>query len=434
MADHITFIDQSTASTNLVPAAWFNDVNDSVYQGKNPSFVTSTGSANAYIVTLPSSTLTALETGQEISFKANFTNSGAATLELVGSSSTSAIAIQQAQAALSSGTITALDVVTVTYANSVWNISSVTSASGASTFSAITVTGNATVGGTLGVTGLSTLASLTVTGATTLNSLTVNGTTNLVKSTFLLNYISGFTYANNVADATNDLDIAAGACRDATNAVDIVGTALTKQSDVAWAVGTAAGMLDTGVVGNSDYYIWAIKRSDTSVVDYLSSLSSTAPTMPASYDYKRLIGWFKRVGGTIVAFHVYEIEGGGIYHLWDAPTLDVNLANTLTTTRRTDAMKVPLNFSTIAHINAATTDVTVGNQTWICCPDQTSAASSQTIAPLNNLGQVSTIMSGMGNQLHIRTSATGTIASINDVATVDLYVISTMGFSWGRRN
>ena len=248
-------------------------------------------------------------------------------------------------------------------------------------------------------------------------------------------FIQGFTYSNNSGDATNDIDIAAGSARDSADANNIVLTSsITKQSDVAWAVGTSQGGLDTGVVGNSDYYIWAIKRTDTGVVDVLFSLSSTSPTMPTNYTPKRLIGWFKRVAGTVVAFHVYETGGGGIYHLWDVPTLDVNLSNTLTTSRRTDAMKVPLNFSTIAHINAATTDVTTGNQTWICCPDQTDAASSQTVAPLNNLGQVSTTMSGMGNQLHIRTSSTGTIAARNDIATVDLYAVSTMGFAWGRRN
>ena len=245
--------------------------------------------------------------------------------------------------------------------------------------------------------------------------------------------IYGLTYANNVADATNDIDIAAGGCMDATGAYWLTLAALTKQSDAAWAVGSAAGGLDTGVVGNSDYYIWAIARSDTGITDVLFSLSSTAPTMPANYDFKRLIGWFKRTGGTIVAFHTYETEGGGIEMNWDVPTLDINLAATLTTTRRTDAVKVPLNFSTISHLNVVTNDATSGQATWIYCPDQTDAAPSPTVAPLSNSG-LRTTAGYWSAQMFVRTSAAGLIAARSDLATVDLYAVSTMGFTWARRN
>jgi hypothetical protein len=248
-------------------------------------------------------------------------------------------------------------------------------------------------------------------------------------------YISGLTYANNSTDPTNDIDIAAGACRDATNAVDMTLSAtLTKRLDAAWAVGTGNGGLDTGAIGNNDYYIWLIKRSDTGVVDALFSLSASAPTVPADYDYKRLIGWFKRVGGTIVTFTTYETEGGGIELLWSVPTLDINLANTLTTTRRTDAVKVPLNFSVEANLNVLINDGTASTTAWVYCPDQTDAAPSLSAAPL---GTAFLNSSGMGydvNNVRVRTSATGTIAARATVATVDLYAVSTMGFKWPRRN
>lgn len=89
--------------------------------------------------------------------------------------------------------------------------------------------------------------------------------------------IYGNTYANNAVDAVNDIDIAIGGCMDDTNTVWMPGTALTKQLDVAWAVGSAAGGLDTGAIANADYYIWRIMRTDLTVVDALYSLSSTAP-------------------------------------------------------------------------------------------------------------------------------------------------------------
>lgn len=244
-------------------------------------------------------------------------------------------------------------------------------------------------------------------------------------------YISGLTYANNVADATNDLDISAGVAIDGSGVYLMRGSAITKQLDAAWAVGTNAGGLDTGSIGNSDYYIWLIARSDTGVVDVLFSLSSTAPTMPANYDFKRLIGWFKRVGGAIVLFHTYETEGGGIELAWDVPTLDVSLANTLTTSRRTDAVKVPLNFSTIANLNVAAFDASSGFQAWVTCPDVTDAAPAALVAPL---GTVNPPAGSAGlAKVSVRTSATGTIASRATLATVDTYSVVTLGFNWARR-
>lgn len=211
-------------------------------------------------------------------------------------------------------------------------------------------------------------------------------------------------------------------------------SAITKQLDVAWAVGTGAGGLDTGAIGNSDYYIWLITRIDTGVVDALFSLSSTAPTMPASYTLKKLIGWFKRVGGTIVLFHTYETEGGGLELLWDSPTLDINLANTLTTARRIDAVKVPLNFSVIANLNAIINDATTSNSVYIYCPDMADLPPNQSaVTPLATMFSSSTVARSEAN-LFIRTSAAGLIAARADLATVDNYCVATLGFRWARRN
>ena len=244
--------------------------------------------------------------------------------------------------------------------------------------------------------------------------------------------VYGWTYANNGND---NLDIAAGGGMDATGAYWITGAALTKNITIAWVVGSAQGGLDTGAVGNNDYYIWAIVRSDTGVVDYLFSLSSTAPTMPANYDFKRLIGWFKRVGAVNVAMTTYETEGGGLELMWSSPTLDVNLANTLTTARRTDAVKVPLNFSVIVHLNIAMFDASAVYTAWVYCPDQADLVPSGTVAPLATIAaQNNAPFTRMSAVLKIRTSAAGLIAARADLATVDLYAVSTMGFTWARRN
>lgn len=300
-----------------------------------------------------------------------------------------------------------------------------------------TTLGAAASGANTDITSLSApaLGAATATTAAARDNSTKVATTAYVEKTaaYPPMFIQGLTYANNGSDATNDLDIAAGAARDATDTINMrLASALTKQSDAAWAVGTNAGALDTGAVGNSDYYIWLIKRSDTGVVDVLFSLSASAPTMPTNYDYKRLIGWFKRSGGAIVAFKTYEAEGGGLELNWNVPTLDVNLANTLTTTRRTDAVKAPLDFSVEAHLNVVLTDASGVNTAWIGCPDQTDAAPSLTAAPLANMAATTSV--SIANQLKVRTSAAGLVAARATVATVDLYAVSTMGFKWARRN
>lgn len=117
--------------------------------------------------------------------------------------------------------------------------------------------------------------------------------------------IFGLTLSNNVTDANNDIDIAAGSAKDSTGALTIIlASGLTKRLDAAWAVGSGNGGLDTGSKANSTWYhVWLIMRSDTGVEDALFSTSATAPTMPADYDYRRRLGSVLTNGsGNIFAF------------------------------------------------------------------------------------------------------------------------------------
>lgn len=113
----------------------------------------------------------------------------------------------------------------------------------------------------------------------------------------------GLTLSNNVADAVNDIDVAAGIAIDGSGAKFMsLAAGLTKRLDAAWAVGSGNGGLDTGAIANTTYHVWLILRSDTGVRDVLFSTSATSPTMPANYDYKRRIGSIVRSGGAILAF------------------------------------------------------------------------------------------------------------------------------------
>jgi hypothetical protein len=119
---------------------------------------------------------------------------------------------------------------------------------------------------------------------------------------------TGLILSNSTGDAANDVKITAGYMMDSTDVEYLqLADVITKRLDANWSVGNDAGGLDTGSEANSTWYhVWLIKRSDTGVVDVLFSLSATAPTMPASYDYKRRIGSvYNGSGGAIRSFYQY---------------------------------------------------------------------------------------------------------------------------------
>lgn len=253
--------------------------------------------------------------------------------------------------------------------------------------------------------------------------------------------ITGLTWANNAVDATNDIDFASGGCMDSTGALWIDCAAMTKQLDANWAPGSAAGMRNSGAaIANTDYYLYAVAKAD-GTQDYYAHVSSVVATVltalqaesgGASYVYARMIGWIKRTAGAIVAFNVYETEGGGVEYAWGTPAVDINLAGTLTTTRRTDALRVPLNFSVVADISAYLFDAAAPMSAYIWCPDRADVGA----ATGPSTGNITVTFAGDWSLtgLRVRTSSAGLIASRCSVATADQYQVSTLGFLWARRN
>lgn len=95
MADHIAYVDNNPAAGNLVSASSFNDYNNRTYRGINPVYATTTGSANAQVLTLTgaASDFTTLTAGATFIFKAGYTNSAAMTLQVVTSVSNAAASV-----------------------------------------------------------------------------------------------------------------------------------------------------------------------------------------------------------------------------------------------------------------------------------------------------------------------------------------------------
>jgi hypothetical protein len=146
--------------------------------------------------------------------------------------------------------------------------------------------------------------------------------------------------------------------------------AITKQIDAAWAVGTDAGGLDTGSVGNNTIYgVWLIKRSDTGVVDVLFSTSFTSPTMPTDYDRKRLIAAVRTDGSANVAAYT---QSGDFFQFHDHWT-DISDSTITNGVKETGTLILPPN--SIAYIfgrleNPTSTDPTDG-RLWIWAKDVT---------------------------------------------------------------
>jgi len=121
------------------------------------------------------------------------------------------------------------------------------------------------------------------------------------------------------------LDITVGACRDDSNAANIV-FAAAKSIDTA---GTGAGGLDTGALAASTtYHVFAISKADGTSAGLLS-LSATAPTMPATYIYKRRI-WSVLTNGS-TQFIKFKQDGDFCYTALIAAASNT-VATSITTT------------------------------------------------------------------------------------------------------
>jgi len=105
-----------------------------------------------------------------------------------------------------------------------------------------------------------------------------------------------------------------------------------------WSVGSTNGSLDTGTVANSTWYhVWLIQRVDTGVVDVLTSLSATAPTMPANYTIKRRIGSMKTNGSA----QWTAFSQNGDEFLWLAPVGDADTVTPANTSAASLTLTVP---------------------------------------------------------------------------------------------
>lgn len=221
-------------------------------------------------------------------------------------------------------------------------------------------------------------------------------------------YLAGCGLTNGT-DATNDIDIAAGACRDSTNAMNITCAALTKQLDAGWVAGTNQGMRNSAAaIANTTYHLYAVAKAD-GTQDYYAHTSITVATVitalqaesgGSAYLYARRIGSIIRSGATILAFSQVGDE-----FLLVTPVLDVDTTNP-GTSAVTSTLTVPA-VTVRALINVVLTNTGAGGSVlgYVSSTDQTDSAPSATAAPGLSVARVANAAGNVqhdGNRMQIR--------------------------------
>lgn len=248
-------------------------------------------------------------------------------------------------------------------------------------------------------------------------------------------HISGLI-GSQAADTDHDITISTGAARDSTGAYDLrLASAMTKQLDNGtWVAGTDQPGLDAGApANNTEYWYFLIRKDSDASIDVLISASYASPTMPTGYTYRSLpVHWVLTDGSSnIIAHEAIESAGGGVRYQWDSPVLDVNQANTLTTTARNDALSVLTGKKVSVNINALIYDAASSALVYISDPDTTDLAPSVTATPLSTM--FSTTANRRVESMGLMTNTSGEIRARASIATVDEYRVATIGFEWSRR-
>jgi hypothetical protein len=245
----------------------------------------------------------------------------------------------------------------------------------------------------------------------------------------IVQQLTGLGLANNgTATATFTIAVGAATSDDAVVANRVLmnlTTGLTK-SLATWALGSAAGCLDTGAVAVFTWYhVFEIQRVDTGVVDAVCSTSATAPTMPANYTKKRRIGSI-RTDWSTPAGSLYFFSQVGDFYRWatSTTTLDVNTA-TSGVVAVTATISTPNGVTTLALINLLCGNTASCYLSELAVTDELPAFGT---APQGSLGTV-----GGGNTVGQVQVMTDTASSIRRRSSQNTDIrINTMGY-WDRR-
>jgi hypothetical protein len=285
-------------------------------------------------------------------------------------------------------------------------------------------------------------------GSITTSGLTMNTARMLLRTTAgtgaieegLIPYFpgikQGLTLSNNVSDATNDIDVAAGKAVDTTGAVVMsLASLMVKRLDADWAAGTNQGGRYSGAaIANTTYHVWLVSKAAGADVDVYLDPSEVPATVlahlqaesgGADYLYLWRINSIVRRSAAIKGFTQLRSR-----MLWAAPELDISVTNP-GTSAVTRTLIVPVGVPVIAHFSARALGDSAGapGSTYFSPLDSTDVAASSTGVGLVHCGgSLTSASDGMG-QYFVKTNTSGQIRSRaqNSAAGTALYV-STVGW------
>lgn len=232
---------------------------------------------------------------------------------------------------------------------------------------------------------------------------------------------------SNGTDATNDINIDAGEAMDESGEVLMqLPLAITKQLDASWAVGSAAGGLNTGAkAANTWYEVLLIYRQDTGVTDVMFSTAANRDTLPANYTHKRHLAWIRTNASSAILGYTQDAQETAYFTL-SAAVNDVAVVFTTTATLAT--LTVPPNC--VARIRASNTSNASVNAGLACLIQETreTAGAPDDTTGMNSLG-VQDIVGCNGGHMDIQVDANSQIRYDMEAATGSPTLrISTFGW------
>lgn len=224
--------------------------------------------------------------------------------------------------------------------------------------------------------------------------------------TIIRGYLWGMTLSNNGSDATNDIDVSAGACvsddTSDTTRVLLNPGAMTKQLDAVWAAGSAAGgRISTEALANGTWHVYAFRRSGGT--DDICFSQSLTPTLPDSGTNKRRIGSILRESAAIVGF----VQDGD-WFLRKASVLDLN-ANNPGTSAVTATLSVVTGINVHVFVNAGVKTGTSSTSAYFSALAVNDELPADSAAPLMSVGVVDVSGTTRTTPMVIRTNTSGQI-------------------------
>lgn len=412
-----------TARVTSIVAVWLNQVNAWTFWGRRPNYATTTGSANAQVLTLETGSLYSAGSeadGDEFWFKAGFTNTAATTLQVLPSGgSNTAVAAQMNQVALGGGEIQLGRLYKAIRLSNTWQLSSAPSL--LSDAQALLVNAaDITKKLRFSLSGITTATTRIVTWADqnlTFAALAAKGDSWWASAAGIL---STLTVGSNaqivVADSTQTAGVrwadpwskgmisgcqltwvsttsytmGAGTCRDDADTETMkVASAITMSNlTVGWVVGNNQPKIRTGVTlsNGMTLHAYVIKRVDTNVVDWFFTDEASNPTLPTNYTKSRRVA--SRVFSAGAQTFAQVFQSGDLHEL-NASVQDVATGNPGANAVTATLASIPTGINFLALIDVGITDTVAPDAMWVSSLTVSDQAPSATAAPGFNVeGQV----------------------------------------------